>query len=75
MISPAEIERLIREKIPDARVTVNDMTGTGDHFEIGVISKSFAGKSLIEQHRMVLTALDKEMEKRIHAVQIKTQMP
>lgn len=75
VILPAEIERLIREKIPDARVTVKDMTGTGDHFEIQVISNDFAGKSLIEQHQMVFGALEKEMDKRIHAVQLKTRLP
>lgn len=75
VILPAEIERLIREKVPDARVTVKGMTGTGDHFEIQVISKGFTGKSLIEQHQMVFGALEKEMDKRIHAVRLKTRVP
>ena len=61
--------------LPDAQVQVSDMTGTGDHFEIFVSSKSFAGRSLIEQHQMVHKALESEMDRGIHAVQIKTSHP
>ena len=72
MITPAEIEGLIRAGIPDARVEARDMTGTGDHFEITVFSKSFKGRPLIEQHKAVFATLEQEMDKRIHAVQLKT---
>lgn len=75
MIKFAEIEALIRSAIPDAQVEVSDMTGTGDHFEIHVVSKVFKDKSLIEQHKMVFAALKHEMDDRIHAVKIKTRTP
>ena len=65
---------MIGASIPDARVQVSDMTGTSDHFEIVVTSKSFAGKSLIEQHKKVFAILEKEMEDRIHAVKLKTRV-
>ena len=68
-----EVEKLIRVKLPDAKVEVSDMTGTGDHFEIEIISKVFSGKTLIEQHQMVYTILGDEMDKRIHAVRLKTR--
>ena len=42
---------MILASLPDAEVEVSDMRGTGDHFEIRVVSKAFAGKSLIEQKR------------------------
>lgn len=74
MISPQEIEQMILQGIPDAQVMISDMTGTGDHFDIRVASKQFAGKTLIAQHRMVFALLQKEMDRRIHAVQIKTQV-
>ena len=64
---------MLLETFPNAQVDVKDMTGTGDHFEIFVSSKSFAGKSLIEQHQMVHKALESEMDRGIHAVQIKTR--
>ncbi len=75
MITVQEIEALIQKKIPGASVRVSDMTGTGDHFEIQVSSGLFKGKPLIEQHRMVFAALEKEMDRRIHAVQLKTLVP
>ena len=74
MISAAEIEKMIRVVLPDSQVKAMDMTGGGDHFEIFVASKIFAGKTLIEQHQMVFSALEKEMDKRIHAVKLKTKV-
>ncbi len=74
MITTQEIEKLISEAMPGARVAVSDMMGTGDHFEIMVESAAFAGKSLMDQHKMVFAVLRKEMDNRIHAVQIKTKV-
>ena len=73
MITVPEIEQIIQSAIPDAQVQAFDMTGTGDHFNITVHSSSFSGKTLIEQHQMVFSALGSEMDKRIHAVQLKTK--
>ena len=64
---------MILSSIPGAQVSVTDMTGGGDHFDILVISEIFSGKTLIEQHRLVFAALEKEMDRRIHAVQLKTK--
>ena len=64
---------MLLKALPEAEVRVEDMTGTGDHFEIFFSSKSFAGKSLIQQHQMVHRALESEMDRGIHAVQIKTR--
>ena len=72
MIQPDEIKSMILKKIPGSEVFVSDTTGTGDHFEIQVTAKDFAGKPLLEQHRMVFAALESEMDRRIHAVQLKT---
>ena len=75
MISMDEIKKMIRGALPDARVEVSDMTGGGDHFEISVVSKHFAGKSLMEQHKMIFSILESEMDRRIHAVKLKTRSP
>lgn len=75
MIGLDEIKMMIENKIPGAQARVSDMTGTGDHFEIEVTSKDFSGKTLLEQHRMVFAALEKEMDRRIHAVKLKTLTP
>ena len=75
MITPLEVEKMVLAKLPGSKVCAHDMTGTGDHFEIHVESKEFAGKSLIEQHQLVFAALEKEMDRRIHAVKLKTKVP
>ena len=68
-----QVKQMIVAAFPQAEVQVKDMTGTGDHFDILVSSKAFVGKSLIEQHQMVHRALESEMDRGIHAVQIKTR--
>ena len=73
MMRPEQVKKMLLAAFPGAEVDVRDMTGTGDHFEIFVSSKSFAGKPLIQQHQMVHKALESEMDRGIHAVQIKTR--
>ena len=73
MISVQDVRELVKSGFPDAEIDVNDMTGTMDHFEITVRSKVFAGKSLIDQHKMVFKILDAEMKDRIHAVKLHTK--
>lgn len=69
----ADVEQIVLEAMPGARVRVTDMTGTGDHFEVRVASGRFAGRTLIEQHQLVMEALATEMDRGIHAVKIKTE--
>ena len=76
MTHPGEVENLIKQAIPDAHVKVEDMRGSGDHFEIYVVSKTFEGKLLVDQHRIVQKSLQAAFgDGRIHAVQIKTETP
>ncbi len=75
MLSPSDVQKLIAESIPDSTVEVSDMTGTSDHFDIRVSSAAFAGKSRIEQHKMVQQALGEHLTTTIHAVQIETHTP
>jgi stress-induced morphogen len=74
-MSPDEIRLLIRQAIPDARVKLQDLTGTGDHFEALVVSAAFEGKSLVEQHQMVYGALREAMKGPLHALQLRTLTP
>ena len=74
-MKPEEIEAKIRAALPDARVELRDLTGTADHWEATVVSLSFAGKSLVERHRMVFAALSEEMKGPIHALSLKTLTP
>ena len=76
MTDPNEVAQLIKKGIPGAQVQVEDMTGTGDHFQILVVSSIFKGKMLIDQHRLIQQVLKEAMDDgRIHAVHIKTQTP
>ena len=67
-MKPEEITAKIRVSIPDAEVSLKDLTGTQDHWEASITSDAFAGKSLIERHRMVNRALAEELKGPIHAL-------
>lgn len=76
MISPDQVESLIKAEIPDAQVQVQDLTGGGDHLQAIVISSQFEGKSLVKQHQLVYGALRQEMAtEAIHALALKTYTP
>tara|TARA_X000001036_G_scaffold381176_1_gene373038 strand:+ start:328 stop:558 length:231 start_codon:yes stop_codon:yes gene_type:complete len=68
------IEELIKNSIPDAKVIIKDLRGDGDHYSATVISKTFDGKSKIEQHKMVYNSLEGKMGKELHALMLKTKM-
>ncbi|MCB9868958.1 MAG: BolA/IbaG family iron-sulfur metabolism protein [Planctomycetes bacterium] len=72
MLSTQDVKQLIEAAIPGATAEVADLTGTSDHFDIRVTAPAFAGKSRIEQHKMVQAALGQHLTTTIHAVQIKT---
>jgi stress-induced morphogen len=71
----AEIERLIRTRIPDAQVTIRDLAGDGDHYAATVIAESFRGKSRVQQHQIVYEALKGEMGGKLHALALQTSAP
>ncbi len=68
----AEIERLIREALPDARVEIRDLAGDGDHYAATVVSPSFKGMSRVKQHQVVYTALKGNMGGVLHALALQT---
>ena len=67
------IEELIIQSIPDAKVTIEDLRGDGDHYSAIVVSKSFDGKSMIQQHKMVYESLKGKMGNKLHALELKTK--
>ena len=70
-----ELERLIREAMPDARVTIEDLRGDGDHYSAQVVSETFRGKSRVQQHQMVYQALQGRMGGELHALALQTSAP
>ncbi|MDA0367658.1 MAG: BolA family transcriptional regulator [Alphaproteobacteria bacterium] len=71
----AEIQRLIKEGIPDAVVKIEDLRGDGDHYAAHVTSSQFAGKTRIQQHQMVYQALRGNMGEALHALALQTAVP
>ncbi len=70
-----EIERLILDAMPDARVTIEDLRGDGDHYAALVVSAAFEGKSRVQQHQMVYQALQGRMGGELHALALQTSTP
>jgi len=71
----SEIQRLITEAFPDAKVVIEDLAGDGDHYAARVTSAAFAGKSRVQQHQMVYAALRGEMGGALHALALETLLP
>lgn len=70
-----DIERMIKEALPDAEVTIEDLRGDGDHYAARVVSRAFAGKSRVQQHQMVYQALQGRMGGELHALALQTAAP
>jgi stress-induced morphogen len=76
MINPGEIQTTLESAFPGSMIRVDDLTGGGDHFQVWVVSESFAGKSLLDQHQMIYGALKEALgSERIHALALKTYTP
>ena len=69
------IRELLERAFPEAeQVSVEDRTGTGDHFQVTVASASFDGLSLLDQHRRVNAALAEPLgDGSIHELRVKTK--
>jgi stress-induced morphogen len=67
-----DIARLIKEGIPDAQVEIKDLAGDGDHYAATVTSAAFKGKSRVQQHQMVYSALQGRMGGALHALALTT---
>lgn len=74
-MNAGEIERLIKEALPDAKVTIRDLAGDGDHYAAEVISAAFKGKTRVQQHKMVYDALQGRMGGELHALALQTAAP
>ena len=74
-MNPAEIEELIKQAIPDAQITIEDLRGDGDHYAAYVVSTAFQGKSRVQQHQMVYEALQGRMGGELHALALQTSAP
>ena len=74
-MTASDIEALIKEALPDAKVVLRDLAGDGDHYAASVVSAAFRGKSRVQQHQMVYQALKGKMGGELHALALQTSAP
>lgn len=74
MYSAEKIQETITQALPGAEVKITDTTGTRDHFDALVVWEGFKGKTLLEQHQMVMAPLREGLKEAIHALSIKTKI-
>ncbi len=73
-----EIEDLIRETFPEAKITITDLAGDGNHYAAEVIDESFRGQNRVQQQRAVYAALKGKMDGaqgELHALALTTKAP
>ena len=69
-----EIEKLIKEALPDADIEIEDLAGDGDHYSAKVKSAAFKGMNRIKQHQTVYAALKGRMGGELHALALQTEI-
>ena len=74
-MSGQDIEAAIRDALPGAEVEMRDLAGDNDHWAAKVIAPQFAGKSRVQQHKLVYEALGGRMGGELHALQLTTAAP
>lgn len=74
-MNAADIEKMILDALPGAKVEIRDLAGDGDHYAATVVSEAFKGKSRVQQHQMVYDALKGNMGGVLHALALQTSAP
>lgn len=77
-ITLAELEILLHQSFPDAKITITDLAGDGNHYAAEVIDESFRGKNRVQQQREVYAALKGKMDGaqgELHALALTTKAP
>jgi stress-induced morphogen len=70
-----ELKQRIETALPGSHVSVEDLTGGGDHFRAEVVSERFEGLSRIQQHKLIYDVFGADVGGAIHALSIKTSTP
>lgn len=75
-MSPEQLKAKIESMKPETKAVITDLTGTQDHYAAVIVSTMFEGKSMIEQHRMIMEFLKAEIDSgEVHALTMKTYTP
>ena len=70
-----EIEEMILQAIPDAKVIIKDLAGDDNHYAATITSSLFEGKTKVNQHKMIYDALEGKMGGVLHALSLTTLTP
>lgn len=73
-----EIEDLIRTAFPEAKITITDTAGDGNHWAAEVIDESFRAMNRVQQQRAVYASLKGKMDGAhgdLHALALTTKAP
>jgi stress-induced morphogen len=71
-IEKSQLEKILRENFPEAKIEVIALVDDADHYSVKIIDKIFASKSRIEQHKIVNNSLKDIIGTRLHAMQLTT---
>ncbi len=75
-MTPEQLQKRLESLAPGTECQVMDLTGTQDHYQVVVVSPAFAGKMMIEQHRMVMGLVKTEVDSgEVHALTMRTFTP
>lgn len=74
-IAKEELEAILRRNFPEAQIEITSLVDDGDHYSLVISDKVFAGKTRVEQHKIVNNTLGKILGNQLHALQIKTLSP
>ncbi|MDA7579585.1 BolA family transcriptional regulator [Alphaproteobacteria bacterium] len=70
-----EIEELLLKSFPNAKITIDDLRGDGDHYAAKIVATEFTGKTRVQQHQMVYNAMNGKMGTDLHALALNTSAP
>jgi stress-induced morphogen len=70
-----EIEELLLKSFPNAKITIDDLRGDGDHYAAKIVAAEFKGKTRVQQHQMVYNAMNGKMGTSLHALALNTSAP
>lgn len=88
MITPEQLRLCLVDRLQALHVQVEDEShrhaghrgrrdplGAGGHYRVQIVSPLFAGKTTLQQHRLVYGALAEQMGINIHALALQTYSP
>ncbi len=70
-ISQDELTKKIMSKFPNAVIEIKDLVGDENHYSLEISSEEFAGKTKLQQHRLVNEALKDCLGEALHALTVK----